>query len=647
MVEEIPRINLENKQPPKTTEANKKHRWLRFSRKKVISVLLFLGLLVIISVFLVILPLKNIYNQTISTYSIAKEAYQEIKKQNIDQAQTKLDLTHEKFIDLQKSYNSLAWTGYIPFLGAYWHDGDHLLKAGVAGVEAGQEAIKAVLPYTDLLGLKGKSTFVSKSTDERIQTAVSTLDKITPKLGEISQKLEIINQEIKGIDPSRYPESWGKFKPRSQITQAKDLTEQLTSIFISARPLLEITPKLLGQDSPKRYFIIFQNDKELRPTGGFMTAYAIFRVDKGKMKIEVADDIYKLGEGYSSKIFPPKPFIDHLKVYKLYIRDTNFEPDFVTSMKQFEDFYKAVGGDPTKLDGIITVDTHVLVSAMEILGDIPAYGTNFNVNPDKRCSGIPQVICELEIITGERVNYIRENRKDIIGVLLYQIMQKALGVSPGQYWGRLVQMGFEEIQQKHILVYLHDSSAQKGVEALNMGGRIQEFDGDYLHINDANLGGAKANMFVTEKVKQEYRVQNDGSITTTLTIQYKNPEAASPGCNLELGGVCLNGPMPNWVRIYVPKGSQLINMQGSEDKPITGEAFGKTVFEGFLTVNPSASAQVVVKYKLPFKVDKNKEYRLLVQKQPGTDGNEYTIMVNGKVIEQFPLQTDKEIKFKL
>ncbi|TSC53984.1 MAG: Uncharacterized protein LiPW16_203, partial [Microgenomates group bacterium LiPW_16] len=184
-------------------------------------------------------------------------------------------------------------------------------------------------------------------------------------------------------------------------------------------------------------------------------------------------------------------------------------------------------------------------------------------------------------------------------------------------------------------------------EAFNMAGRIKDYGGDYLHVNDSNLGGAKSNMFVQHFVKQEYEIKDDGSILKTVTIDYKNPNPGSPGCNLELGGLCLNGPMPNWLRIYVPKGSELIEFKGSEDPTTTSEAYGKTVFEGFLTVKPLGTAQVVVKYKLPFKVGREKDYSLLIQKQPGTEGHEYTILVNGRQIDKFPLKTDRELKFKL
>jgi hypothetical protein len=71
---------------------------------------------------------------------------------------------------------------------------------------------------------------------------------------------------------------------------------------------------------------------------------------------------------------------------------------------------------------------------------------------------------------------------------------------------------------------------------------------------------------------------------------------------------------------------------------------GKTVFEGFLTVRPLGSATFTISYTLPFKV--NGPLPLLIQKQPGTYGNDYTIQVNGGKVDNFPLLTDKETQIK-
>lgn len=606
---------------------------------------LFIFLFLLIVSILLFFPARNVYLEAEKTSVVASRVANAIKNQNIEEAKTELTNTKNQLTRTQKAYSFFIFLKFVPVIGNYYQDGDHLLKAAYASVEAGEISVEALIPYQDLLGLKGESTFVSGSADQRIQTAVQTLEKITPKLGEIASKVEEVKKNMELINVNRYPEKIGSQEVRSKLTNIKITVADLSTLFINARPLLENLPSLLGQPKSKKYLILFQNDKELRPTGGFITAYAIFKIDKGKIIVEVSDDIYKLDEIYNPTMSPPKQFLTHLKQYKLYLRDANFEPDYVVSMKKFEEMYSTIPGI-TQIDGIIALDTHVLVESMKILGPIPAYGTNFTIDNDSRCD-CPRVIYDLEEYAGKRVGYVREQRKDIIGVLLYQIMQKALGVSPSQYWGKLFQMMISEFNQKHILVYLHEENSQKSLEALNYAGRIAEnISGDYLHINDANLGGAKSNMFVKHFIKIDYTKGQDGSIIKTLTIEYKNPNEGSKGCNLEAGGLCLNGLMPNWVRIYVPSGSELLDFQGSEDPPVTSEAYQYTVFDGFITVKPTSIAKLTVKYKLPNNL-KGNQLSLYLQKQPGTEGHDVTISVNGKEIDNFKLIADKKIDIKL
>ena len=51
---------------------------------------------------------------------------------------------------------------------------------------------------------------------------------------------------------------------------------------------------------------------------------------------------------------------------------------------------------------------------------------------------------------------------------------------------------------------------------------------------------------------------------------------------LEKGDLCLNAPKyRDMFRFYVPQGSTLTKMTGSEIDPLTYDELGKTVFEGF------------------------------------------------------------------
>jgi hypothetical protein len=328
-------------------------------------------------------------------------------------------------------------------------------------------------------------------------------------------------------------------------------------------------------------------------------------------------------------------------------------------MTQFEKMYDTVQGRE-QIDGIFAVDTHVLVEALRILGPMTVDGRQMSVENDPRCD-CPRVIYELEDESTRPVGYIRTDRKAILGNLLQLLMQKALGVSPSQYWGQLFQMLISEINEKHILAYFMDEETQSAAESFNMAGRIMNAeqtakllkyeDGngwDYLHVNNSNMAGAKSNLFTEESVVKDVTVGSDGTVTTKLTVQYENTFAHSD-CNLERGGLCLNAPLRNWVRVYAPAGSTFISSKGiispADGKAVNMETYedlGKTVFEGFLIINPKSNSTFELSYTSPVKSGDNK-YRLLIQKQPGTDGQEFTVRINGKERSTFVLDTDTEL----
>ncbi|MEK7543832.1 MAG: DUF4012 domain-containing protein [Patescibacteria group bacterium] len=658
----LKKITLDTVPPPKadSTGSLRQANSRRSFPWKFIFIPLGLVVIAVAVIGIMLLPMRGVIAAAQETIAAGRELGSAVKNQDLDKAKEGLMITRQKLTALSEEYKKMIALKSVPFLGSYIADGEHGINAAFAGLSAGDNAIEALEPNADLLGLKGKSKFVSGTADERLQTAVKTMSALTPKINEMATHIDTLRKEIGAIDPNRYPKNVRGTVVRDAIVQAKEVIENAANLFVNAQPLLVNLPKLLGDKEEKRYLVLFQNDKELRATGGFITAYAQFRLVKGKAILEKADDIYAL-DAAKKKNFPAPREITtfHKGVYNLNIRDSNLSPDYKLSMKQFEELYDSVSGKE-KIDGIWAVDTHVLVEALRILGSVHVYGREFSADTDKRCD-CPKAVYELEDYSTRPVGYLRDARKDIIGVLLQTLMQKALGISPSKYWGQLFQMLLTEINQKHVLAYFHDSDAQKAAESFNMAGRImvatetatllkyeEGKDWDYLHVNNSNMAGAKSNMFVSEKVVKDVSVGSDGTITTKLTLEYKNPYPGSD-CGLESGGLCLNAPLRNWVRVYAPMGSKLTESRGSQSpkdtKPVTMETYdslGKTVFEGFLIVNPLGTARLDLTYTSGVKSSDGK-YKLLIQKQPGTNGDEYTIKLGGKERKKFELASDTEL----
>ena len=570
-----------------------------------------------------------------------------VKEQNLVKIKEANKNLREETDKLKSKVQKYVFVSTLPIVGGYYQDVNHLLNAAVSGTNTVDLIVEAITPYSDLLGLSGAKAGQGETTMDRITFLVTTLDKIRPQLDKIGLELEAAKKEVDQINPKRYPEEYRGTKIRENISLLISTIDEASLLVKDAKPLLEALPEMMGVTNAKYYFVLFQNDGELRPTGGFMTAYGILKIDKGKVTPVLSEDIYSLDTAWGKKIAAPEVIKKyHKNVPYYYIRDMNISPDFAESIKPVMDIYGNQIPGAMKVDGVIAVDTQLLASLLKVLGTIgvPEWG-NFSAETDKRCD-CPQVVYRLEELADKPVSEVRTSRKAVIGPLMHSILANAFN-SPKDKIGALFNVGLTGIREKHVLFYMFDEKAQSAIEAFNMGGKVKDYDGDYQLLVDTNFAGAKSNLFIKQKIDEKIEVSSEGEVTKTLTIIYNNPFPASD-CGLLSGGLCLNGLYRDWFRLYVPKGSTLIEMTGSEVAPETKEELGKTVFEGFygdkLPLRPQSMTKVSFKYKLPFKVEKGKPYKLLIQKQAGVEKYDMSIDFNGKKHE-FELREDKELKW--
>jgi len=563
----------------------------------------------------------------------AKDLKTAFLQNDINLVEKKLDILSSNYQQLEEEKTKIRWLSFIPYVADFKNG----IEAGRFVINAAKKGITAISPYADLIGFKkGESSFVEKSAEDRLQTAVLTLDKMLNNIDLITEDIKQAEIRIEKINLNRYPKKIGKLEIRENIGSLKNGFTGIATLLVDSKPLLKKLPEILGKEKEKTYLILFQNDKELRATGGFLTFYAFFKIKDGRIKIDSSSDIYNLDNSISSHPKAPYEILTYHKgVNRLYIRDSNLSPDFPTFVKLFNSLYEK-SSIKKDYDGIIAMDSKILIDLLEIFGETEAGGIRFSAKIDKRCD-CPQAIYTLFDIVDRPVPYLKENRKGILGELMFNLFYKAIGFSPSKYWGTLFQTMLNNLQQKHLLLYFIDQETQKAIEKLNFAGKVRKWQDDYLYVVNVNFAGAKSNMFVS----QEYNLETKGK-EKELTVLYRNPYPHSD-CNEERGGLCLNATLRNWVRIYVPQESKLINFQGSTKEVKIYNELGKTVFEGFLTVIPQGVAKIVVKYQLPENINTN---RILIQKQPGTYNDKITVKVDNQILFKNILDQDKELSKK-
>ncbi len=612
-----------------------------------------IGLIVVGVLFLIIIVLigityllvKPVITSGQKTMVLAQQTYQLLKEQDLVKAGPELTQTKASLLETQKAYQKLTFLRVLPIISTYQKDGEAGLNAAVAGVEAGELFIQAVMPYADVLGFTGEESTQSGTVEDRIVRIIKTLDKVSPQLDAIGQKLVIVDSNLQQINPQDYPEKIKNTEIRSKIIKAESLVFEAKKALTDAQPLVKVLPSILGYPDSKKYLVIFQNDGELRPTGGFMSAFAVLNLDKGRVNSEKSDDIYGLDGKFSKVLVPPEPIKNYLNEKKWYLRNMNWSPDFKASMDTFKENYDTLK-DEYKVDGIIAIDTQVLERIVDVTGplEVPEWGT-FTTENDSRCN-LSQIICEIEHIVDRPLATLVTNRKaTILGPMMKALLDKSMGGGKQQL-AKLIPLAFELMEQKHVLMYFNNETQQQAAESFNIAGRIMDYSGDYLHVNNANLGGAKSNFYVDESVNQEISVDGNGNVNKKVTLSYKHNESAD-NCNLEAGQLCLSGILRSYFRVYVPAGSVLNedNSRGSMVKITNGEDLGKTYFEGFYELRPQSQVKIELEFTIPYK-PANGEYDILIQKQPGVKTNQETININGKS-ETFDLTKDTEKKIKI
>jgi hypothetical protein len=185
-----------------------------------------------------------------------------------------------------------------------------------------------------------------------------------PVIAEASTALRGANKRLEAIDTSRTLDA---------IAQAKTkLSNQLSVVSPGIEVLnnaASLLPLMLGNESPRKYLVLFQNPAELRATGGISGAMALINTDKGKIN---------LAQQASSSDFPhySQPVADlpidtrglFGDIVGEYIQDVNLTPNFPLSASLAKKMWSDRFG--TEVDGVISLDPVALGYLLDATGPV-------------------------------------------------------------------------------------------------------------------------------------------------------------------------------------------------------------------------------------------------------------------------------------
>lgn len=375
-----------------------------------------------------------------------------------------------------------------------------------------------------------------------------------------------------------------------------------------------LLPRLLAFDEPRTYLVLFQNNTELRPSGGFIGVYAVLRFDKGKMDILKLEgtEILDWGTPDSWKPVPPQPITDHLGVDRWYFRDSNWSPDFPTAaQKALELYIGEEGAYASEIDTVVAITPTVFERLLELTGPVTVEGKIFTAD-----NAVETLEYEVEYAYADSGRTV-EQRKDIIVPLVRAVIQRATidGFLHPEKYLNTFQALFEE---KHILAYSLDESLNTAFQEAVWTGRVVTTTGDYLMWVDANLGALKTDHAIERLLFYQVYRGDDGKYYGSVTMTYRHTGTFD----------WRTTRYQTYARVFVPQGSRLVetmHFKGFEDHAFPeadhGVELGHTWFGTYVRIEPGRSEGLTFTYELPAYIGESIErgnYDLLVQKQPGT-----------------------------
>ncbi|KTS09163.1 DUF4012 domain-containing protein [Microbacterium testaceum] len=185
------------------------------------------------------------------------------------------------------------------------------------------------------------------------------------------------------------PEITSAFTDAKAVTDGIDRTnllpivteplDQVAQIVDQAAPSLTLVQKYLpsllaaaGGDGPKTYLVVFQNNAEIRATGGNPAASSVMVVDNGRVELKEQSDsmaFYAAGQaGRSVLDLPESTLALYPDTFTRYSQDYTFTPDFPTTARLFESLWKRTDG--SQFDGVMSIDPVVLAHMLEVLGPV-------------------------------------------------------------------------------------------------------------------------------------------------------------------------------------------------------------------------------------------------------------------------------------
>lgn len=528
----------------------------------------------------------------------------------LGQAQQKL----ARVVNLLDSDPPFQLIKRLPWLGHQASAAEKLAVIGVTAAAAGRDAVQAARQFN------------------RVRDEESPLSaKVVPALEAMQPSLSLVETKLASIEAQRQALADNSVFPplSSALRQIDAHIARAKEALTNYRDAQRYLPRLLGYDTPKTYLVLCQDSTEIFPAGGWTACYGLMRVSAGQVERLFFEDVNRLYERWQNQgpfyVEPPAPLRGYLlRDYSWALGEAGWFPDFPASAQQAQAFLKMESGE--EVDGTIAIDFVALEELLKVIG--PVQVTEYDTTVDEL------TVIDRILENTRQSQAPGEDRKSFVNYLARGVVDEVMQ-SPSRQWSPLLVAFHALLDQKHLLIYSNDADVQALLQQRGWDGRVKDAAGDYLMVVDTNVNGTKLNLALDQSLRLDVTIDQAGNARNTLAITYVNNFPLwQRGRDPQLVQWLMRGGLHgDYVRVLTPKGSRLrdvrLNNQTVGPEAITTD-HDKATFARFFTLPSGATAVLSFHYTAPEVVRVSKgvrEYRLLLQKQPGTRATPITVQI--------------------
>jgi hypothetical protein len=452
-------------------------------------------------------------------------------------------------------------------------------------------------------------------------TSPSPKDAFASSMNNLRQSMVIARQLVKDDNtPAELKATLDSYAPIMQLVTATS----------------DLYPELLGLNGKKVYLVLFQNNMELRPGGGFIGSYGLLTMHNGKVQDFTIHNVYDADGQLKGHIEPPFALRRYLGSKHLFLRDSNFSVDFPKNAAQAAYLLELETG--VKADGVLAVDMHLFRSLFEVTGPvkIPNYSETVDAN-------------NVYLVTQRHVqnnSFPGSKQKQTFLQALFagftQKLEERGGVNPA-----LMKKIADGIKGKHIMLVVLDKGSQNVLTLNNLSGALWDSRkndvatiNDVFGISEANLGENKTNYYLQRSFDHVTTIENTGVIQEDATITYNNTSQK---------GSEFGGPYEAYIRAIIPAGAELLEIlvDGKSQAIVdavtesrryenpafvpppgievsTAEEEGKQIIGFYFIIPEDTKKRITLRYRLAQIVPSGSfTYSQLFLKQPGTESDPY------------------------